>query len=65
MQVRPGAHMFYWFFYANGTQINANRKPLIIWIQGGPGFAASGIGNFAEMGPFNMDLQPRNHTWVR
>ncbi|KAJ8724452.1 hypothetical protein PYW08_015926 [Mythimna loreyi] len=65
IQVRPGAHMFYWFYFANGTQINAHRKPLIIWIQGGPGFAASGIGNFAEIGPFNMDMQPRNHTWVK
>ncbi|XP_047025828.1 retinoid-inducible serine carboxypeptidase-like isoform X1 [Helicoverpa zea] len=65
VQVRPGAYMFYWFFYANGTKIDANRKPVIIWIQGGPGFAASGVGNFAEMGPFHMDLTPRNHTWVK
>uniref|UniRef100_A0A2H1X335 SFRICE_029033 n=1 Tax=Spodoptera frugiperda TaxID=7108 RepID=A0A2H1X335_SPOFR len=65
VQVRPGAHMFYWFFFANGTRVNAHHKPLIIWIQGGPGFAASGVGNFAEMGPFHMNLQPRNHTWVK
>ncbi|CAH0583039.1 unnamed protein product [Chrysodeixis includens] len=65
VQVRPGAHAFYWFFYADGTIVDARTKPIIIWIQGGPGFAASGVGNFAELGPFTMDMQPRNHTWVK
>lgn len=65
VEVRPGAHLFYWFFYADGTKKDASRKPLIIWIQGGPGFAASGVGNFGEFGPLTMDMQPRNHTWVK
>ncbi|XP_075975771.1 retinoid-inducible serine carboxypeptidase-like [Anticarsia gemmatalis] len=65
IEVRPGAHIFYWLFYADGTKVVATRKPLVIWIQGGPGFAASGLGNFAELGPYNMDMQPRNHTWVK
>lgn len=64
VQVRPGAHMFYWLFYADGTKVDATEKPLVIWIQGGPGFAASGVGNFGEIGPLNMDFKPRNHTWV-
>ncbi|XP_052748634.1 retinoid-inducible serine carboxypeptidase-like isoform X1 [Galleria mellonella] len=65
VMVRPGAYIFYWFYYADGTRDGAERKPLIIWIQGGPGLAASGIANFAEIGPLNMDWQPRNHTWVK
>ncbi|XP_045449477.1 retinoid-inducible serine carboxypeptidase-like [Melitaea cinxia] len=64
VEVRPGAHIFYWFYYADGTIIDADRKPLIIWIQGGPGLAATGIANFAEIGPLTMDMRPRNHTWV-
>ncbi|XP_013194019.1 retinoid-inducible serine carboxypeptidase isoform X2 [Amyelois transitella] len=63
--VRPGAYLFYWLYYADGTSVGAENKPLIIWIQGGPGLAASGIANFAEIGPLNMDMQPRNHTWVK
>lgn len=63
--VRSEAYIFYWLFYADGTKVNATNKPLVIWIQGGPGFAASGIGNFAEIGPINMDMEPRNHTWVK
>ncbi|XP_072929204.1 retinoid-inducible serine carboxypeptidase-like [Epargyreus clarus] len=64
VEVRPGAFLYYWLYYADGTSDGADRKPLIIWIQGGPGLAATGIANFAEIGPLNMDLQPRNHTWV-
>ncbi|CAG9787242.1 unnamed protein product [Diatraea saccharalis] len=63
--VGAGAFIFYWFYYADGTSVEAARKPLVIWIQGGPGLAASGIANFAEIGPLDMDMQPRNHTWVK
>ncbi|CAG9579801.1 unnamed protein product [Danaus chrysippus] len=65
IEVRPGAFLFYWFYYADGSVKGAREKPLIIWIQGGPGLAASGIANFAEIGPLNMNMQPRNHTWVK
>lgn len=64
-EVRSGAHMFYWFYYANGSRADAHHKPFIIWIQGGPGLTASGVGNFAELGPVNMNMEPRNHTWVK
>ncbi|KAJ2952740.1 hypothetical protein O0L34_g7096 [Tuta absoluta] len=64
VEVRPGAFLFYWLYYADGTAVGADKKPLIIWIQGGPGFAASGLANFAEIGPLDMDMKPRNHTWV-
>ncbi|KAI5637985.1 serine carboxypeptidase domain-containing protein [Phthorimaea operculella] len=64
VEVRPGAFLFYWLYYADGTAVGADQKPLIIWIQGGPGFAASGLANFAEIGPLDMDMKPRNHTWV-
>ncbi|XP_063635078.1 uncharacterized protein LOC134805779 isoform X2 [Cydia splendana] len=64
VQVRPGAFLFYWLYYADGTTDGAYRKPLVIWVQGGPGLAATGIGNFAEFGPLDMEMQPRNHTWV-
>ncbi|CAH2085504.1 unnamed protein product [Euphydryas editha] len=64
VEVRPGAHLFYWLYYADGTIVEADRKPLIIWIQGGPGLAATALANFAEIGPLTMDMRPRNHTWV-
>lgn len=64
VEVRNGAFLFYWFFYSDGIQLGADSKPLIIWIQGGPGLAASGVGNFGEIGPLDMNLEPRNHTWV-
>lgn len=65
VEVRPGAFIFYWLYYADGTSVGADKKPLVIWVQGGPGLAASGIANFAEIGPLDMNMQPRNHTWVK
>ncbi|KAK9688263.1 Serine carboxypeptidase [Popillia japonica] len=32
---------------------------------GGPGMAASGYGNFIEIGPYNMHMKPRKHTWIK
>ncbi|XP_047521239.1 retinoid-inducible serine carboxypeptidase-like isoform X1 [Pieris napi] len=64
IEVRPGAFLFYWLYYADSTRAGADQKPLIIWIQGGPGNAASGIGNFCELGPLKTDMSPRNYTWV-
>ncbi|GBP05461.1 Retinoid-inducible serine carboxypeptidase [Eumeta japonica] len=65
VEVRDGAFMFYWLYFADGVAKGSETKPLIIWVQGGPGLAASGIGNFAEIGPITMDMEPRNHTWVK
>ncbi|XP_029164024.1 retinoid-inducible serine carboxypeptidase-like [Nylanderia fulva] len=65
VEIRPNAKMFWWLFY---TTADLNKsyydKPLIIWLQGGPGRSSSGYGNFLELGPLDMDLKPRNYTWV-
>lgn len=46
-EVRPGAHVFWWLYYSTATDVIAPEdKPLVIWLQGGPG--ASGTGNFKE-----------------
>ncbi|XP_011306584.1 retinoid-inducible serine carboxypeptidase-like isoform X2 [Fopius arisanus] len=68
IEIRPGAHAFWWLYYVNPPSKPPNfdvySRPLIIWLQGGPGFGASGIGNFLEIGPFDMNGNPRNTTWV-
>ncbi|XP_053595933.1 retinoid-inducible serine carboxypeptidase-like isoform X2 [Microplitis demolitor] len=68
--VRPGAQMFWWLYYVNPPTINTLdsfnvfEKPLIIWLQGGPGVSGTGYGNFHEFGPLDLNLKRRNHTWV-
>ena len=32
--------------------------------QGGPGASGVGYGNFGELGPLDVNLNPRNTTWV-
>jgi len=61
--IRPGAHMFYWLFNTTHTA-GATKRPLIIWIQGGPGFSGVGHGNFAEIGPVDSYGNIRNHSWI-
>ncbi|XP_060520139.1 retinoid-inducible serine carboxypeptidase-like isoform X2 [Cylas formicarius] len=61
--VRDGAHIFWWMHYTNAVQ-NPLEKPLVIWLQGGPGVSSTGYGNFVEIGPWDANKQPRNTTWL-
>ncbi|CAN8252078.1 unnamed protein product [Cochlearia groenlandica] len=61
-----GRALFYWFFEA--TQ-NPNKKPLLLWLNGGPGCSSVGFGASEELGPFfpqnstkpNLKLNP--YSW--
>ncbi|XP_008551567.1 retinoid-inducible serine carboxypeptidase [Microplitis demolitor] len=68
VQVRPGAHMFWWLYYVNPpvkpAVFDVFSRPLLIWLQGHPGVSATGFGNFGEVGPFDLNLQERDHTWI-
>lgn len=63
--VRPKAHMFWWLYYTT-ADVNSKyeTRPLIIWLQGGPGGSSSAIGNFMELGTLDLNLERRNHSWV-
>jgi len=51
-------------FYTLYPQPNATAMtPLVVWLQGGPG-ASSQFGNFDELGPMDVNLNPRNTTWL-
>uniref|UniRef100_A0A182M433 Carboxypeptidase n=1 Tax=Anopheles culicifacies TaxID=139723 RepID=A0A182M433_9DIPT len=67
-EVRPKAFIFWWLYRAH-TQSDVSdyyaEKPLIIWLQGGPGASSSGYGNFEEIGPLDRMLKPREHSWVK
>lgn len=63
--VREKAHMFWWLHYTTAKVEKYTDKPLIIWLQGGPGSSSTGYGNFAELGPFDLSLEPRNSTWIQ
>ena len=62
--LRPGASMFYWFYRTTHPDGYRNR-PIVLWLQGGPGLSGTGIGNFLEFGPFDNNLEPRNSTWIQ
>jgi serine carboxypeptidase 1 len=65
VQVRPNANMFWWLLKAGDDTTNDFQGyPLVIWLQGGPGASSTGFGNFGEIGPYQVDLQPRKNTWL-
>ncbi|XP_062129418.1 retinoid-inducible serine carboxypeptidase [Drosophila sulfurigaster albostrigata] len=65
IDVRPGAHMFYWLYYTTANVTNYVERPLAIWLQGGPGASSIRYGNFDEFGPVDLYGNYRNWTWVK
>ncbi|KAG7258938.1 hypothetical protein CRUP_000052 [Coryphaenoides rupestris] len=65
VDVRDGAHMFWWLYYADSPAAAHQHLPLVMWLQGGPGGSGTGFGNFEEIGPLDRDQQPRKTSWVQ
>ncbi|XP_032680905.1 retinoid-inducible serine carboxypeptidase-like [Odontomachus brunneus] len=65
VKVRPSANMFWWLYYTTADVKTYHDKPLVIWLQGGPGASSTSFGNFEELGPLDPKLNPRNYTWVK
>ena len=66
VEVRNGAFMFWWLYGAEVEDPMARQdKPLVMWLQGGPGSSSTGFGNFEEIGPVDVNLKPRKTTWIK
>ncbi|KAK5649679.1 hypothetical protein RI129_000708 [Pyrocoelia pectoralis] len=65
VEVRSGAYEFWWLYETTAQVVNVTEKPLVIWLQGGPGSSSTGFGNLAEIGPLDENLNTRSHTWVK
>ncbi|XP_011624635.1 serine carboxypeptidase-like 35 [Amborella trichopoda] len=60
-----GKALFYWFFEAQG---NVSEKPLLLWLNGGPGCSSIAYGASLELGPFlirnnQSKLIFNNYSW--
>lgn len=64
IDVREGCHTFYWLFYSMAAGDDYTERPLMIWLQGGPGGSSVGYGNFEILGPLDLALRPRADTWA-
>ncbi|KAI4296665.1 hypothetical protein L6164_036606 [Bauhinia variegata] len=62
-----GRALFYWFYEA---MAKPEEKPLVLWLNGGPGCSSVGYGATQEIGPFLVDtdgngLKFNNFSWNR
>lgn len=60
-----GRALFYWFFEATS---DAASKPLLLWLNGGPGCSSVGYGAAEEIGPFRVNedgasVSLNEHAW--
>ncbi|WOG99362.1 hypothetical protein DCAR_0518710 [Daucus carota subsp. sativus] len=54
------------FYYFVEAEIDPASKPLVLWLNGGPGCSSLGVGAFSENGPFrpNGDILVKNdYSW--
>ncbi|XP_026315470.1 retinoid-inducible serine carboxypeptidase-like [Hyposmocoma kahamanoa] len=65
VEVRQGAHMFWWLYFTLANVEHYTERPLIVWLQGGPGGSSTAVGNFQILGPLDEDFNERNYTWVK
>eukprot|EP01084_Bolivina_argentea_P218091 370165_1 len=65
IDVRDGAHMFYWFYGSTHPDRDRDELPIILWLQGGPGASSTGVGNFEEIGPLNEYYELREYPWTK
>ncbi|KAK9268047.1 hypothetical protein L1049_010486 [Liquidambar formosana] len=62
-----GRALFYWFYEATTLP---DDKPLVLWLNGGPGCSSVGYGATQEIGPFIVDINGQGlkfnpHSWNR
>ncbi|GAB4831266.1 Serine carboxypeptidase-like 31 [Ancistrocladus abbreviatus] len=62
-----GRALFYWFYEAS---IQPDDKPLVLWLNGGPGCSSVGYGATQEIGPFIVDtngqgIKYNSYAWNR
>ncbi|KAF9623000.1 hypothetical protein IFM89_035981 [Coptis chinensis] len=56
------------FYYFVEAEMNPASKPLVLWLNGGPGCSSLGVGAFSENGPFRPsgEILVRNeYSWNR
>ncbi|KAA8519835.1 hypothetical protein F0562_014075 [Nyssa sinensis] len=64
---KNGRALFYWFYEASTLP---EEKPLVLWLNGGPGCSSVGYGATQEIGPFVVDtdgysLKINPYAWNR
>ncbi|KAF7029638.1 hypothetical protein CFC21_041334 [Triticum aestivum] len=66
VEIRHKAHLFWWYYKSPHRASSPIKAwPTILWLEGGPGGSGVGGGNFQGIGPLDVNLKPRNSTWLQ
>ncbi|ESW32816.1 hypothetical protein PHAVU_001G019500 [Phaseolus vulgaris] len=65
VDAKAGRRLFYYFVE---SPHNASNKPLVLWLNGGPGCSSLGYGAMQELGPFRVNsdgrtLRKNEYAW--
>ncbi|XP_063978816.1 retinoid-inducible serine carboxypeptidase-like [Diachasmimorpha longicaudata] len=67
-ETRSGASMFWWLYFVHPPggppSYDVVSRPLVVWLDGGPGDGGSGSGNFLQIGPLHLNGTIRETSWV-
>lgn len=68
IQVNVGKNKRALFYYFVEAEVDPVTKPLVLWLNGGPGCSSVGVGAFSENGPFKpsgQNLFRNEYSWNR
>ncbi|XP_050347228.1 uncharacterized protein LOC126771405 [Nymphalis io] len=54
--------MFWWFYPT--ISVSPTSRPVLMWLHGATGISPSFLANFGMFGPYDMNLNRRNDSWV-
>ncbi|KAG6456650.1 hypothetical protein O3G_MSEX009847 [Manduca sexta] len=60
--IRGAGNMFWWFYPT--TSPRRSTTPLIVWLDGVTGVPPSLLANFGMFGPYDINMNVRNESWV-
>ncbi|XP_045447587.1 retinoid-inducible serine carboxypeptidase-like [Melitaea cinxia] len=64
-RVNGQGDMFWWFYPTlTSSSRQATSRPLLMWLHGATGLSPSFLANFGMFGPYNVNLNRNNESWV-
>lgn len=61
----PDVGDIFWWFYPTIAVGNPHNRPIILWLDGVTGVPPSLLANLGMFGPYDINLNRRQNSWVK